>query len=245
MENKKIYMWHQYGVSRCSYGVCTIHLRFHYDSWRQRYDSNWRSYGCSRMLTMRRRCDTVLVRFQPVATRPPPRIEFVMNRVDLDESGCQWYPDSPRTPMNDHEYTYMYGATKNEPSFATVELRFRPRPQSTPNVLKKLKTSNVFPSFIVCSNRNRSAALVRNLFSYNSQFVEKINHSCCALVIWSSLQLTSKLWNITQQITVRAYLFLIFCMWRAKTDVIKPFCLFIQQNFLECRCVRISWSAVA
>ena len=37
MEKKKIK--HQYVVSRCSYGVCTIHLRIHYDSWRQRYDS--------------------------------------------------------------------------------------------------------------------------------------------------------------------------------------------------------------
>ena len=37
MEKKKIQ--HQYGVSRCSYGVCKIRLRFHYDSCRQLYDS--------------------------------------------------------------------------------------------------------------------------------------------------------------------------------------------------------------
>ena len=36
----------------------------------------------------------------------------------------------------------------------------------------------------------------------------KINHSCCALVIWSSLQLTSKQWIITQQFTAGADLFL-------------------------------------
>ena len=36
----------------------------------------------------------------------------------------------------------------------------------------------------------------------------KINHSRCALVIWSSLQLTSKQWIITQQFTVGADLFL-------------------------------------
>ena len=35
-----------------------------------------------------------------------------------------------------------------------------------------------------------------------------INHSRCALVIWSSLQLTSKQWIITQQFTARADLFL-------------------------------------
>ena len=35
----------------------------------------------------------------------------------------------------------------------------------------------------------------------------KINHSRCALVIWSSLQLTSKQWIITQQFTAGADLF--------------------------------------
>ena len=38
---------------------------------------------------------------------------------------------------------------------------------------KKLKTSNVFSSFIVCSNRNRSAA-VRELLSNNSLFVGQL-----------------------------------------------------------------------
>ena len=36
----------------------------------------------------------------------------------------------------------------------------------------------------------------------------KINYSRCALVIWSSLQLTSKQWIITQQFTAGADLFL-------------------------------------
>ena len=36
----------------------------------------------------------------------------------------------------------------------------------------------------------------------------EINHSCCALMIWYSLQLTSKQWIITQQFTARAGLFL-------------------------------------
>ena len=35
-----------------------------------------------------------------------------------------------------------------------------------------------------------------------------INHSHCALMIWSSLQLTSKQWIITQQFTAEADLFL-------------------------------------
>ena len=38
---------------------------------------------------------------------------------------------------------------------------------------KKLKISNMFSSFIVCSNRNRSA-LVRDLLSYNSLFVGQL-----------------------------------------------------------------------
>ena len=38
---------------------------------------------------------------------------------------------------------------------------------------KKLKTSNVFSSFIVCLNRNRSAA-VRELLSNNSLFVGQL-----------------------------------------------------------------------
>ena len=38
---------------------------------------------------------------------------------------------------------------------------------------KKLKTSNLFSSFIVCSNRNRSA-LVRELLSNNSLFVGQL-----------------------------------------------------------------------
>ena len=38
---------------------------------------------------------------------------------------------------------------------------------------RKLKTSNVFSSFIICSNRNRSA-LLRDLLSYNSVFVGQL-----------------------------------------------------------------------
>ena len=40
-------------------------------------------------------------------------------------------------------------------------------------IWKKLKTSNVVSSFIVCLNRNRSA-LVRDLLSYNSLFVGQL-----------------------------------------------------------------------
>ena len=57
----------------------------------------------------------------------------------------------------------------------------------------------------------------------------KINHSRCALVIWSSLQLTSKQWIITQQFSAGADLFLksfflsflsIYTAWRSLSNII-------------------------
>ena len=48
--------------------------------------------------------------------------------------------ERPRTPTNDHEY--YHGATRNDPDLATVELRFRPRPQSNtihPDEFKRFK----------------------------------------------------------------------------------------------------------
>ena len=47
----------------------------------------------------------------------------------------------------------------------------------------------------------------------------KINHSRCALVIWSSLQLTSKQWIITQQFTAGADLFLKYILVQKKACV--------------------------
>ena len=96
------------------------------------------------MLTMRPRFDTVLVRLKSIVPRRPIRVVFLMNRLGSGwiraESGCQRYPDSSLMPTNGHDYTY--GAATNEPDAATVELRFRPRPQSTtihPKCFKRLK----------------------------------------------------------------------------------------------------------
>ena len=50
----------------------------------------------------------------------------------------------------------------------------------------------------------------------------KINHSRWALVIWSSLQLTSKQWIITQQFTAGADLFLKFRVRLAPLNRFKP-----------------------
>ena len=53
----------------------------------------------------------------------------VMRQVNRDVSDIPIHPDSPRTLKNGHDSTH--GATKIEPDSATVELRFRPRLQST------------------------------------------------------------------------------------------------------------------
>ena len=83
------------------------------------------------MLTVRPRFDTAPARFKPVAPRPtPPRLVFVMNRGKSVRIGVSVISRfTPRMPTNDHKY--IYGATTNEPDSATVELRYRPRPQFT------------------------------------------------------------------------------------------------------------------
>ena len=65
------------------------------------------------------------------------RLEVVMRQVNRDVSDIPIHPDSPRTLKNGHDSTH--GATKIESDSATVELRFRPRPQSTRIHLECLK----------------------------------------------------------------------------------------------------------
>ena len=75
---------------------------------------------------------------------------------------------------------------------------------------KKLKTSNVFSSFIVCQNRNRSAP-VRELLNNNSLFVGQLYvDKSLALRARDLIFFTTDLQTvfITKQFTVRAYLFL-------------------------------------
>ena len=73
---------------------------------------------------------------------------------------------------------------------------------------KKLKTSNDFSSFIVCSNQNRSP-LVRDLLSYSSLFVcQFYEDKSLALRARDLIFFTTDLQIITQQITVRADLLL-------------------------------------
>ena len=75
---------------------------------------------------------------------------------------------------------------------------------------KNLKDTITFSSFSMCKNQNRSV-LVCDLLSnkHNLPVIcKKINHLRSALMIWSTLQLTSKQWFITQKITARVDLFL-------------------------------------
>ena len=71
---------------------------------------------------------------------------------------------------------------------------------------KKLRTSNLFSSFIVYSNQNRSA-LVRELLSNNSLFVGQLYHDkSLALLPLDLIFFTTDLQ--TQQFSARADLFL-------------------------------------
>ena len=75
---------------------------------------------------------------------------------------------------------------------------------------KKLKTSNVFSSFIVCKNRNRSAP-VRELLSNNSLFVGQLyEDKSLALRASDLIFFTTDLQTVmfTQQFTAGADLFL-------------------------------------
>ena len=175
MEKKKIQ--HQYGVSRCSYDVCKIRLRFHYDSCRQRYDSPRWSYECSR-------CghDSILCYYGSNRLRHDSvKISYECARFSsfhvTGESGCQYYPDSSRTLKNGHYSTH--GATKNEPDPATVELRFRPRPQSTtihPECFKRFKIVVALPGRF--PNRQDSPRIIMVLLRFMPMSLRCYYESC-------------------------------------------------------------------
>ena len=73
------------------------------------------------------------------ASRSPTNVhdlDSVMRQVNRDVSDTPVHPDSPGMLKNGHD------STKIEPDSATVELRFRPRPQSTtihPECFKRFK----------------------------------------------------------------------------------------------------------
>ena len=93
--------------------------------------------------TIRYGTTTVQAGSAMAASRSPTNVHdlaVVMGQVNGDFSDTTTHPDSPRMLKNGHDSTH--GATKNEPDSATVELRFRPRPQSTmihPECFKSFK----------------------------------------------------------------------------------------------------------
>ena len=113
------------------------------------------------MLTMRPRFATVLVWFRPVVPRHSPHAVFLMNR---DES--EWIGMSviPRFIPNAHEWPLLHRPhLKYEPGAATVELRFRPRPQSTtiqPECFKRFKT------VIACRGGSQITKILFELLQY-------------------------------------------------------------------------------
>ena len=72
-----------------SHDATTLSARFIYGSTTTHDGSATIHPGGATKAHGRSRFGTVLVRFKPVAPRPPPRTVFVMNWVDRDESGCQ------------------------------------------------------------------------------------------------------------------------------------------------------------
>ena len=95
-----------------------------------------------RMLTMRPRFAMVLVWFRPVVPRHSPYAVFLMNR---DESEWIGMSGISRFIPHAHEWPRLHlPHLKHEPGAATVELRFRPSPQSTtiqPESFKRFRTA--------------------------------------------------------------------------------------------------------
>ena len=113
------------------------------------------------MLRVRPRFATVLVWFRPVVPRHSPHAVFLMNH---DES--EWIGMSviPRFIPNAHEWLRLHlPHLKYEPGAATVELRFRPRPQSTtiqPDYFKLFKTA------VACLGGSRITKILLELLLY-------------------------------------------------------------------------------
>ena len=113
------------------------------------------------MLTMRPRFATVLVWFRPVVKRHSPNAVFLMNRNE-----SEWIRMSviSRFIPNAHDWPRLdLPHLKYEPGAATVELRFRPRPQSTtiqPECFKRFKAA------VACRGGSRITKILLELQQY-------------------------------------------------------------------------------
>ena len=113
------------------------------------------------MLTMRSRFATVLVWFRPVVPRHSPHAVFLMNH---DESEWIGMAVISRFTPNAHKWPRLHlPHLKYEPGAATVELRFRPSPQSTtiqPECFNRFKTA------LACRGGSRITRILLELLKY-------------------------------------------------------------------------------
>ena len=113
------------------------------------------------MLTMRPRFATVLVWYRPVVPRHSPHAVFLMNRDESEGIGMSVIP---RFILNAHDWSRLHlPHLKYEPGASTVELRFRPRPQSTPiqpECFKRFKTA------VACRGGSRITKILLELLQY-------------------------------------------------------------------------------
>ena len=88
-----------------------------------------------------------------------------------------------RTPTNDHEY--YHGTTRNDPDPATVELRFRPRPQSNtihPDEFKRFKL--VVALSWRLPNHQESSRITTVLLGFAPMYLRCCYDSCRCITTW-------------------------------------------------------------
>ena len=103
---------------RFSYGSTTIHdgsATVHPGGATKAHDASTIQHGASTIQAGSATVASRPIRGQTVAL---PLRNRGQSGVNLDELGCQWYPDSPRMSTNDNECNH--GAAKIDPDSATV-----------------------------------------------------------------------------------------------------------------------------
>ena len=112
---------------------------------------------------------TVQASSAKTASRSPTNVHdlavFLTVTDESDVSNTPIHPDSSRMLKNGHGSTH--GAAKNEPDPTTVELRFRPRPQSTtihPECFKWFKIVVALPGKFL--NRQDSPRIITVLLRF-------------------------------------------------------------------------------
>ena len=120
------------------------------------------------VVTIRYGATTVQAGSATTASRSPTNVHNLaafMPQVNWDVSNTPICPDSSRTLKNGHDSTH--GAAKYEPDPATVELRFRPRPQSItihPECFKRFKIVVALPGRF--PNRQDSPRIITVLLRF-------------------------------------------------------------------------------